>query len=274
MMSSNNVCKNPVETLSKSNWRQVFTDLKLWLESKGLFYVFLHEKQTYCSVTHYSDRVPTDIEILTASVAALHVKKDGKPEKLSVNQSSDLSHERLIQWDKDEFAVIYWLRRCCGNDLDIIEENDTSKKIWDALFRKYSKVRAGDLWQLEREITSFNRQVQTPGKSPEECFNYLKVLRRRFLQQRPEKKDSLRNEDLFGYLLDGLVEEEWTLTKNTLDAQPNLETDDKLEILQQLWDSTPSLKRNEEDGFIAKSRWPNSRFQKQRQRDLPASPED
>ncbi|KAI6245665.1 hypothetical protein HI914_06007 [Erysiphe necator] len=172
-MSPNNVYKNPTETLSKSSWRQVFTDLKLWLESKGLFYVCLHEKQTYCSVTHYCDRVPTDIEILTASVAALHVKKDGKPEKSSINQSSGLSHETLIQWEKDESAVICWLRRCCGNDLDIIEENDTSKKIWDALFRKYSKVRAGDLSQLKREISSFNRQVQTPGKSPEECFNLL-----------------------------------------------------------------------------------------------------
>ncbi|RKF56350.1 hypothetical protein OnM2_n082037, partial [Erysiphe neolycopersici] len=136
--------------------------LKLWLESKGLFYVCLHEKEKYCSVIHFRDRIPTDIEILTASVAALHVKKDDEKKTPSVNQSSVMNHERSIQWEKDESAVIYWLRRCCGNDLDIIEESNTSKKIWDALYQKYSQVRAGDLRQLEREITSFNREFQAP----------------------------------------------------------------------------------------------------------------
>ncbi|POS81822.1 hypothetical protein EPUL_006075, partial [Erysiphe pulchra] len=219
-------------TLSKSNWRQVFTYLRLWLESKGLFYICLHKKVKYCSITHFHDRIPTDIEILTASVAALHVKKDDEVQKSSANKSNVMNHERSIQWEKDESA-------------------------------------------LEREITSFNREVQAPGKSPEECFNRLKVLRRRYLLQKSEKKESLRNEDLFGYLLDGLTGEEWKLTKNTLDAQPNIETEDKLEILQQLWDSKPSLKlTNEEDGFVARSRWPNSRLHKQHRRNLSASPEE
>ncbi|POS82393.1 hypothetical protein EPUL_005219, partial [Erysiphe pulchra] len=134
------------------------------------------------------DRIPTDIEILTASVAALHVKKDDEVQKSSANKSNVMNHERSTQWENDESAVIYWLRRCCENDLDIIEENDTLKQIWDSLYRKYSK--------LEREITSFNREVQAPRKSPEECFNRLKVLRHRYLLLKPEKKKSLRNEDL------------------------------------------------------------------------------
>ncbi|RKF61504.1 hypothetical protein OnM2_041068 [Erysiphe neolycopersici] len=110
MFTSYNVLKNP-------------------LESKGLFYVCLHEKEKYRFVTHFRDRLPTDIEILTASVAALHVKKDDEAQKPSVNKSSVMNQERLIQLEKDESAVIYWLRRCCRNDLDVIEENDGSKKI-------------------------------------------------------------------------------------------------------------------------------------------------
>lgn len=70
-----NVHKIPVETLSKSNWRQVFTELKLWLELKGIFYVFFHEREKYCSITQYRDCIPIDIEILNANVATLHFKK-------------------------------------------------------------------------------------------------------------------------------------------------------------------------------------------------------
>ncbi|POS86239.1 hypothetical protein EPUL_001447 [Erysiphe pulchra] len=162
-MSSFSLGNSPVDTLSKSNWRQTFTDLRLWLESRGLFYACQHKKETYCLITHYQDRVPTDIEILTASVAALLVKKDGESARADFEKSNILNHEWSIQWDKDEST-------------------------------------------LEREIISFNREVQAPGKSPEECFNLLKVLRRRYLLQRPEKKESFRNEDLFEYNVDRTFE--------------------------------------------------------------------
>ena len=61
---------------------------------------------------------------------------------------------------------------------DIIEEQENPRQSWNALYRKYSKVKPGDLRQLEREITSFERGSQAPGKSPEDCFALLKVLRR------------------------------------------------------------------------------------------------
>ncbi|KAI0996701.1 hypothetical protein K3495_g11483 [Podosphaera aphanis] len=107
---------------------------------------------------------------------------------------------------------MYWLRQYCSNDTDIIEEQGNPRKYWKALYRKYSKVNPGDLRKLEREITSFDRGSQASGKSSEDCFALLKVLRRRFLIQKPEKKESLSNDNLFGYLLDGLTETEWKLT--------------------------------------------------------------
>lgn len=70
----------------------------------------------------------SDIEIQTANVAALHVNKDEDSDKPTTSRSSSLNHERSIHWDKDESAVIYWIVRCCANDLDIIEENGTAKK--------------------------------------------------------------------------------------------------------------------------------------------------
>lgn len=45
--------KIPVDKLTKANWRQVLTDLRLWLESKGIFYVCLNEKEYYCSKRNY-----------------------------------------------------------------------------------------------------------------------------------------------------------------------------------------------------------------------------
>ncbi|KAI0993074.1 hypothetical protein K3495_g15110, partial [Podosphaera aphanis] len=254
--------KRPVETLSKANWRQFFVDLRLWFESKGLFYVCQFEKNEYCSKDHVKIRATSEIEKLTAAVAALHVEaKDPK-----VKSQDPFSYNEVsIQWEKDSSAVVFWLRQCCQNDLDLIEDNESPKRIWDALYGKYSRVKVGDLRQLEREITSFNREEQAPGKSPEECFAHLKALHRRFLLLKPEKKGSFGNEDLFGYLLDGLTEVEWKLTKDNIDAQPNLDCDEKLDILQRLFENTPSLQKAgvlSEDGLIANGRWPKSRLQR------------
>ncbi|POS81931.1 hypothetical protein EPUL_006128, partial [Erysiphe pulchra] len=216
--------KKPVESLSKSNWRQVFVELKLWFESKGLFYT------------------------LTAAVAALHVKKEEKPDhKGQENQLGIINYERSSQWDRDSSAVMYWLRQCCFNDLDTIEDNITPKRVWNALYTKYSKVKAVDLRKFEREITAFNRESQAPGKSLEECFEMFKALRRRFLLLKPGKKESLSNEDLFGYLLDGLTEDEWKLTKDNVDAQPNLDYQGKQDILQRFFENTPLLLANKSE---------------------------
>ena len=38
----------PVDILTKSNWRQFFTYLQLWLESKGLFYICKIIIEDYC----------------------------------------------------------------------------------------------------------------------------------------------------------------------------------------------------------------------------------
>ncbi|RKF56199.1 hypothetical protein OnM2_083048 [Erysiphe neolycopersici] len=203
-------------------------------------------------------RDPTDIEILISTVAALRLNKTGEVDTQPnlKNHSIVPSHERSIKWDKDASAVVFffWLRQCCSYDYDIIEKQGTLKKAWDALNKKYSKVKAGDLRKLEREITSFDPESQAQVKSPEDCFALLKVLWRRFLLMKPEKKDSLNNENLFGYLIDGLSEPEWQLTKETLDAQPKLDYDDKLDVLQQVWERTPSLQNFQEEGaFIAKS---------------------
>ncbi|KAI0998638.1 hypothetical protein K3495_g9555 [Podosphaera aphanis] len=87
--------------------------------------------------------------------------------------------------------------------------------------------------------------------------------------QKPEK-ESLCNVNLFGYLLDGLTETEWKLTKDTIDAQPYLDCEDKLEILQRLGENTPSLQASSgEEALTAKNRWQRSRIQ-----DRPRSPKN
>ncbi|KAI0999847.1 hypothetical protein K3495_g8351, partial [Podosphaera aphanis] len=248
--------QRPVDALTKSNWRQVFTDLKLWLESKGLFYVCTTDKSEYAAI---GKDAPSHLESLTAAVAALNISKTDGSEPMK--RKEQMANDRSFKWERDAAAVIYWLRQCCPHDNDIIEDEDTPKKAWNSLYAKYSKVNAGELRRLEREITSFDRGSQAPGKSPEECFALMKVLRRRFLLQKPEKKSSLSDENLFGYLLDSFIEPEWKLTKDTLDAQPNLGCDEKLDILQQLWERNPILQgTNDEEAMIAKNRWRNSRF--------------
>ncbi|KAI0993071.1 hypothetical protein K3495_g15113, partial [Podosphaera aphanis] len=260
--------RRPVETLTKSNWRQVFTDLQLWLESKGLFYVCENIREDYCSWQTFKRKDPPVVEKEKDSKEKGVEKLTAHMDNLNINKKSLLNIEKATQWDKDASAVMYWLRQCCSNDTDIIEEQGNPRQSWNALYRKYSKVKPGDLRQLEREITSFDRGSQALGKSPEDCFALLKVLRRRFLMQKPEKKESLSNDNLFGYLLDGLTETEWKLTKDTIDAQPYLDCEDKLEILQQLWENTPSLQASSgEEAFIAKNRWQRSRIQ-----DRPRSP--
>ncbi|RKF62181.1 hypothetical protein OnM2_035100, partial [Erysiphe neolycopersici] len=171
----------------------------------------------YCSSAKNDARVPTYIEILTSTVAILRLNKTGEVDTQPnfKNHSIVLSHERFIKWDKDASVVTFWLQQCYSYDYGIIEEQETPKKAWDTLNMKYSKVKAGDLRKLEREITSFDRESQAQ---------------------------------------DGLSEPEWQLTKDTLDAQPNLDYDDKLDVLQQVWERTLSLQNVQEEGtFIAKS---------------------
>ena len=140
-----NPSKRPVENLSKKNWRNVFVELKLWFQSKGLFYVCEIEKEEYCSQKDSVARNLTDIETLSAAVAALHVQKDKGPNPQDAGQANRdnlINYERSIQWEKDSSAVMYWLGKCCPDDLDTIEDNLTPKTSWDALYAKYSKVKA------------------------------------------------------------------------------------------------------------------------------------
>ncbi|KAI1003389.1 hypothetical protein K3495_g4819 [Podosphaera aphanis] len=185
--------RRPVEKLTKSNWCQVFTDLQFWIESKGLFY-------DSPVIERNKGSKEKEVKKLTAGI-----------DNLNINKKSSLNIEKATQWDKDASAVMYWLRQCCSNDTDITEEQGNPRQSWKALYRKYSKVKPGDLRQLKREITSFDRVSQASGKSPEDCFALLKVLRRRFIIQKPEKNESLINDNLFGYLLDGFTETEWKL---------------------------------------------------------------
>ncbi|RKF62736.1 hypothetical protein OnM2_031042 [Erysiphe neolycopersici] len=156
MYSSYDSKKLACDTLSKSNWRQFFTDFRLLLESKGQFYGCQYNKQEYCSTQKLQSRVPTNIEVLTAHIAALRVHEDNKS-----NQAEEISrtsnYERSLQWDKDAAAVIFLIRQNSSNDFDTIEDYASPKEIWDALNSKYSKIKPGDLRQLEREITSFDR---------------------------------------------------------------------------------------------------------------------
>lgn len=250
-----NQSRAPVETLDKSTWTQVFNDLSLWLESKGIFYVYLDEKENYCSSAkkwRQSCNWYWDFDF----------NRCGSLTWENRQRRSSFRLERSLQWDKDASGVIFWLRQYCSHDHDIIEEQGTPKKVWNALNRKYSKMKASDLRKFEREITSFDRESQAIGKSPEDYFAFLKVLRRRFLLLKPEKQESLSNENFFGYLMDGLSGPEWKLTKDTLDAQPNLGCNDKLDILQQVWERTPLVQTVQEGVFFAKSRWPKSRLNK------------
>lgn len=89
----------------------------------------------------------------------------------------------------------------------------------------------------------FNRASQALSKLPADYFSLFKVLRRRFLMQKPEKKKSLADGNLSGYLLDGLTENMWKLTKEFFEVPPLLYCDDKLEIPQRRWENMPSLSR-------------------------------
>lgn len=109
--------------LNKSNWRQFFTDLQLWLQSRGLFYFCENEKEDKCSwrsLQGQSNKNKKDekeeIVVFSAGI-----------EDLVVDKNRSLNTEKASQWDKDASAVMYWLRQCCTYDIDIIEEQRIPK---------------------------------------------------------------------------------------------------------------------------------------------------
>lgn len=98
MMSSelSSQWKRPIERLSKSDWQQVFTDLRLWLESKAIFYVCQFDNEQSFFINQFLVRVASGNEVLAANFAALHNSKDKKEELSPAESSSIQSHERSI----------------------------------------------------------------------------------------------------------------------------------------------------------------------------------
>ncbi|KAI0996699.1 hypothetical protein K3495_g11484 [Podosphaera aphanis] len=94
MLEDSVTMRRPVETLTKSEWRQVFMDLQLWLESKGLFYVCENIREDYCSWQIFQCQDSPVIEKDRGSKENEVEKLTAHIDNLNINKKSSLNTEK------------------------------------------------------------------------------------------------------------------------------------------------------------------------------------
>lgn len=145
--------------------------------------------------------------------------------------------------------VLYELILCISDvDQELFEEFSTAREIWEALWAKYSKISP----QKSREDLKrlYNYELG-PDTLIEDAWIELRQLRRRIGVANPAISKATTNDDeLFEYLLGGLPDE-YSATCEALKAQPSLQVNEKLLVLQNYQNQ---LRATTTSAFVAKSK--------------------
>lgn len=229
--------KQPVETLSRSNWRNFFEEMELWLISKGWFYTCKYSLLDWCEQATF-DELSTDfiklkVSGLTSTGASTPAESDaeGDKEKPKAKGEIRINYEKQKTFIQDSASALFNIRRCIDTfDKDLINECQDNRSKWSALKAKYSKTKPKDVRDLKSEIVNWKLK---DGLSVEDSWVQLKEKRRRLAEA--DQASKISQSELFGYFLNGLPEE-FDLTKDTIDAQPSLDVDQKLDILQRQYE--------------------------------------
>jgi hypothetical protein len=228
--------KQPVQTLTRKNWRSFFQDMQLWLTSKGTFYTCEYTEEEWCAVKTFQDGVDNVVEginkiQLTPSSSGTNTPGGEKQESTKGKglepPKAIMNLDKQNTFRKDSAGAFFILLKCIDSfDRELLDEYDDNKAKWTALKSRYSKSRPADVRDYEKALTHWTKD---PELSIDNSWTKLKELRRNLIEADPNIR--IDQTKLFGYLMNGLPEEYKTL-KTVLDAQPNLPIDEKLDVLQ------------------------------------------
>lgn len=144
--------------------------------------------------------------------------------------------------------VMYELILCVNDtDQELFEELSSAKEIWEALRAKYSKISPQ---KAREDLQRLHNYKLDAHRSIEEAWAELRQIRRRIGVANPVILKATTDDDLLEYLLGGLPDE-YSTTCTALEAQPSLQVEDKLLVLQNHQDQLRAVATS---AFAAKSK--------------------
>jgi gag-polypeptide of LTR copia-type len=156
--------------------------------------------------------------------------------------------KRRAKYKAASCKVLYELVLCVDSvDQELFEEFSTAKDIWEALWAKYSRISP----QKSREsLKRLYEYKLGPDTLIEDAWTELRQIRRRIAVAYPAISKATTDDSLFEYLLGGLPDE-YSTTCEALEAQPSLQVNEKLLVLQNYQDQ---LRATTTSAFVAKSK--------------------
>lgn len=239
--------KAPVPTLSRKNWKYWFDEMELVLTSKGVFYTCTETELEYCKRATFTplDDIRWGINNLNlvedssgvSTPASEAVNKDepqpkapAKPIPPSIPDKGmfiAVNYEKQEKYRKDAATALRLIRKCIDDfDRELLDDIKTNPKKWTKLRAKYEKITPSEKREKERELVNW---VKEQDMSIDDAWVKLTELRREVIRANPDAK--IGKDKLFEYLINGL-DQEYDDTVNNVDAQPNLDLEEKIDILQ------------------------------------------
>jgi hypothetical protein len=226
--------KRPVPVLTRDNWEQWFSLLEAYLRSKSQFYTVTQTLEQYAWIARLSDggsKPKPKLEAVSKSTANTPTSEASIEDLQSSFQKlgGTWNQDKREKYEADAAGVLYTVTICIDQfDKDHIDEFKTVQEKWNALRAKYSATLPAINRENLQKLTSF---VLEDGVSIENAWTRLHELRRRIVAQDASLKAVFDEKRLFQYLLASLPVE-YTVTRDTLDAQPNLSLQERLAMLQ------------------------------------------
>ena len=210
--------KRYVPVLTRQNWRDWFYRLKLHFASEGLVFVIEKTLFQYASVTP-----------LTEDFTKLDLKDDNVNVTPSFKKPV-IDAERQAHYNTASAKVQYQISISIDSlDSDSVRALSTAYEQWDALWNKYNKTRPHENRQDLVKLTTYTLPDAT---SIEDGWAHVKELRRRIVVANPDMASAFEEKQLFNIFLAGLPQQ-FLITVDTLNAQPSLPIDEKLNVLVQ-----------------------------------------
>jgi hypothetical protein len=259
--------------LTRDNWHSWFSLVETFLKGKKVGHTLVKTVAESALVP-----CPADLQMhqdCNASADAL--KKEFKtftPEQRNANEHALLNknftpaisdghyyvfngtrwvwdQERKAQYEADE-ATAWYSVSICLDDLDLMEtrEKATMKEKWQVLKDKYMKIRPATNRELLAKISQYSLPEDTTISSG---WVQIREYRRRLVESNPKLTKAYGTDEIFEYFLAGLPDD-YDITRQNIDAQPNLDVDDKLDQLYRREDALRIARSKDDTAMAARRR--------------------
>jgi hypothetical protein len=246
-MSSSNVAKQPVETLTRDNHEIWFYSMELWLRTKKAF-----------------DAVLPPTETMT-------------PATTPISSSTAMGTTTIERNDESNVMALYWISMCIG-DLDKIwvKRDTLAATVWSKLYKKYATKTPAACREYLRKVVTWKMDET---KSIDQEWSNLQTMAAELAERMPEMEPIVTEEWVFKQLLTGLPEPYHAIrdgidARRTVDVGQDLQTLREKELqLSNKTEETAMIARNQNSKKKSPRQQKKAKFRRSRSKSLTSSSE-